>query len=141
MVPPTMSARPSGRTTIPLQNMSQETGCVVITPVAGSKSPAWKFVLPGAFPDPETIRTFPLCSMATWTGLIGIEVDEVVHWPNLSACAARYVVANNPSSNIPASRAARATKRRIEIPFLGQRKVSKHATHRVSGHRNLYLGD
>src|SRR5882724_4036603 len=73
---------------MPLQNMSQFTGCVVTDPVAGSKIPAWKFVFPATLPDPETIRTLPLCSSAECTGLMGIRFGSVCHCPCVLAWAA-----------------------------------------------------
>ncbi len=60
VVPPAMKTRPSGRVTMPSQNMSKSTGCVVMFPVFGSQSALSKSVLPNTFPDPVTIRTLPL---------------------------------------------------------------------------------
>src|SRR5271163_10334 len=81
MVPPMMKGRPSGKTTIPLQNISHATGCVVTVSLAGSQTPAMKLVFAATLPEPETINTLPLCIIATWTGLMGICVGRVFHWP------------------------------------------------------------
>src|ERR1700730_10134902 len=91
-----MNARPSGRTTIPLQNMSHDTLNWVMFPLVGSRSRAPElFAGPnggpeghpareaGQFHEPATTRIFPLCNNATWTGLIGIVYDKVVHRPTV----------------------------------------------------------
>src|SRR5215472_4809417 len=85
-VPPFTMARPSARTTIPLQNISQFTGCVVTVTVAGSKMAACKFVFVGRLPEPETISTLPLCKSAACTGLMGMRFGSVCHWPCTLAC-------------------------------------------------------
>src|SRR6516164_2830004 len=102
-VPPFTSGRPSGKTTIPLQNMSQPTGCVVIVPDCGSQTAAWKFVFAATFPDPDTINTRPSFVSAACTGLIGICVDRVCHVP----CRAGWA----RTAGTYATAAARAARR------------------------------
>ena len=82
-----MKGRPSGRTTMPLQNISQATVCVVIVPACGSHTAARKLVFDGSFPEPETTRTFPLCIKATCTGLMGMRYGKVLHCPCTLTCA------------------------------------------------------
>src|SRR5260370_24931025 len=82
-----MKARPSGSTTMPLQNMSQPTGCVAAVPVCGSNTAACRLVFVGRLPDPETTSTLPLCSNAACTGLIGMRFGSVFHCPCTFACA------------------------------------------------------
>src|SRR3981189_2175290 len=106
-----MKARPSGRTTIPLQNMSQPTGCVVTVPVRGSNTPACKFVLLGRLPDPETTSPVPLCRSAACTGLIGMRFGSVCHCPCTFACAYSRV-------GKPAKQAAAANRsRKCRVTF------------------------
>src|SRR5712664_3057042 len=76
-----IKGRPSGSTAIPLQNMSQLTGCVVTVPVCGSKTPACRFVFVGTLPEPETTSTLPLLSTAACAGLIGMRFGSVCHCP------------------------------------------------------------
>ena len=83
IVPPLMNARPSGKTSMPLQNMSHDTVNGVIAPLAGSTriapdpfdgpygGPCGHPDTEGRqFPDPVTTRIFPLCSSASWMGLM-----------------------------------------------------------------------
>ena len=49
---------------MPLQNMSQPMGWVVMVPAWGSHSAAWKFLFVGTLPEPETISTLPLFKSA-----------------------------------------------------------------------------
>ena len=74
---------------MPLQNMSQVSGCVMMEPESGSQTPACKFVLPATLPEPETTRTFPVRSSAVCTGLMGIRSGRVFHSPttDLKDCA------------------------------------------------------
>src|SRR5712691_10597277 len=67
--------------------MSQPTGCVVTVFVCGSNTPAWKLVLLGRLPEPETTSTLPLRSSAACTGLIGMGFGSVCHCPCTFACA------------------------------------------------------
>ena len=84
-MPPLINACPSGRTIMPLQNMSQFTENRVMVPATGSSrtapepfagqkgrpdgQPLW---LAGQFPDPVTTKILLLCRSAAWIGLMGI---------------------------------------------------------------------
>src|SRR6202011_4339580 len=75
LVPPLISTLPSCIIDMPLQNMSQLVGTMVILLADKSISaapceycgpcgqPAW---VGGQFPDPETMRTFPVWSRTAW---------------------------------------------------------------------------
>ena len=66
--------------------MSHPSVWVTTVPACGSHTPARKFVFVATFPDPDTTRTLPFRISATWTGLIGIVVASVVHWPVMPFC-------------------------------------------------------
>src|ERR1700761_6016926 len=95
MVPLAMNGRPSSRSTMPLQNMSQDReNWLIVCPLTGANSNAPELLDGpyggpdghpdadgGQFPDPATTSTLPLLSSAAWTGLIGMVLANVVHWP------------------------------------------------------------
>src|SRR5947209_20516922 len=87
---------PSGKITIPSQNMSHEILNVLIVEVAGSNTPAWRLWLLGSLPEPAMTNTLPVCIMATCTGLIGMRNGSVCHRPvrfGWSTVTARLAVA------------------------------------------------
>ncbi len=79
--PPQDKWLPSGKITIPLQNMSQDILNVLMVSDLGSQTAAWRFLLSGSLPDPEMINTLPVCIRATCTGLSGISKGSVSHRP------------------------------------------------------------
>src|SRR5436305_3694614 len=80
-VPPRTNGRPSGKTTMPLQNMSQVILNVRIVADGGSQTPACQFLLSGSLPEPATTSTLPVCIRATCTGLMGMAEGSVTHLP------------------------------------------------------------
>src|SRR6266851_2576242 len=105
------NGRPSDKTTMPLQNMSQVKGWVVMVSVAGSHTPPWKKVTVLSFPDPVAKRILPLCISARCTGLIGARVTRVCHWPWRFACPAAGGADRIADSE--QSKRATATERRL----------------------------
>ena len=75
---------------MPLQNMSQPMGMVVICACKSNQRRALRVLrdlggspaaAAGQLPEPEIIRTFPVCSRAACTGLTGMVKGRVVHRP------------------------------------------------------------
>ena len=58
-LPPLTRMRPSDNATMPLQNMSHASDCVVIVLACRSHTAARKFVSAATLPEPETISTLP----------------------------------------------------------------------------------
>ena len=90
LVPPLISTLPSCMIDMPLQNMSQPMGMVVIFLVDRYTAPRPADIAglgdsPPASPDSclnlEMMRTFPVCRRAACTGLIGVGLGRVVHRP------------------------------------------------------------
>src|ERR1700676_3621071 len=94
-VPPRTNGLPSGKTTMPLQNMSQAIGKVLIVSFLGSQTAACRTWLSGSLPEPETTSTLPVCIRAACTGLMGISTGSVSHlpfWLGLASTTARTLV-------------------------------------------------
>src|SRR5262245_6915741 len=85
-----MSARPSGRNAIPLQNTSHARSWTANVPVCTSHTAARELdstCLLGSFSEPATMSTLPVRKRPTWIGLIGIVYGKVVHCPDCVDCA------------------------------------------------------
>ena len=105
-MPPLTNGRPSGRTTIPLQNISHASDWVTSVSSCGSQTAAWYCVTVGTLPEPDTISTLPLFMRARWIGLIGIGDANVRHCPCTPAWA--RIVGANTATTPRASRLAPA---------------------------------
>src|ERR1700730_17743209 len=80
-VPPKRNGLPFGRTTMPLQNMSQPILKVLIVSATGSHTAACNLLLSGSFPEPATTSTLPVRISATCTGLRGMWKGSGSHLP------------------------------------------------------------